>query len=94
MPGIRLRAEQCYFHMTLPAFFCCCCAVPLEAKPSVEHVALSDNSTQCPSFLLVWTICHQAPGNFFIGHGSITIWCDALHSTTGHEAYMNDIANE
>ncbi len=55
-------------------------------------MALSDNSTQCPSLLLVWAICYQAPGSFCIGHGSITIWCDALYSTTGHEAYMSKIA--
>jgi len=78
--------------MIVTALLGCCCAVPLEAESSIEHMALSDNSTQCPSFLLVWTICHQAPGSFFVGHGSFTIWCDALYSTTGHEAYMNKIA--
>jgi len=79
------------FHLIVTALLRYCCAVPLEAKPSIEHVALSDNSTQCTSFLLVWTIRHQAAGSFFIGHGSITVWFDALYSTTGHEAYMNDI---
>jgi len=59
------------FHLIVTALLRYCCAVPLEAKPSIEHVALSDNSTQCTSFLLVWTIRHQAAAVSSLGMAAL-----------------------